>query len=112
MRRHSRYLISGLGATVALGFLVIGLELSATNAWSGVDSMTPRTKAQQVDRSLKGDRLPLVPESARKNAVNGPTEIQPRRAPPARQELLDGCEPIVSTIAQSPLSRVAGRCLS
>ena len=110
MRRHSQYLISGLGVAVAAGFFVIGLELSATNAWSVMDPAALAVK-HQVDRSLKGDRLPLLPESARKNAVNGPVEIQPPRTP-ARQELLDGCEPIVSAIAQSPLSRVAGRCVS
>jgi hypothetical protein len=110
MRRHSQYVISGLGALVALGFFVIGLEMSATTAWSGSDrgSLNP----QSINRTLKGDRLPLIPEKARKNAVNGPLEIQAPRAPAAKQELPDGCEPLVSTIAQSPLSLVPGRCLS
>jgi hypothetical protein len=53
-----------------------------------------------------------VPEKARKNAVNGPHELLAPRAPAARQELLDGCESIVSAIAQSPLSQVPGRCVS
>jgi hypothetical protein len=106
MRRNSQYVISGLGALVALGFFVIGLEVSATTA-----SPAPKQVQQLVDRALKGDRLPLVPEKARKNAVNGPHELAPR-APAARQELLDGCESIVSAIAQSPLSQVPGRCVS
>jgi hypothetical protein len=29
-----------------------------------------------------------------------------------RPELLDGCEPVISTIGQSPLARIAGRCVS
>jgi hypothetical protein len=107
MRRNSQYVISGLGALVALGFFVIGLEVSATTA-----SPAPKQVQQMVDRTLKGDRLPLVPEKARKNAVNGPHEMLAPRAPAAKQELLDGCESIVSAIAQSPLSRVPGRCLS
>jgi hypothetical protein len=106
MRRHSQYVISGLGALVALGFFVIGLEVSATTA-----SPAPKQVQQLVDRTLKGDRLPMVPEKARKNAVNGPHELLAPR-PAARQELLDGCESIVSAIAQSPLSQVPGRCVS
>jgi hypothetical protein len=106
MRRHSQYVISGLGALVALGFFVIGLEVSATTA-----SPAPKQVQQLVDRTLKGDRLPLVPEKARKNAVNGPHELLAPR-PAFRQELPDGCESIVSAIAQSPLSQVPGRCVS
>jgi hypothetical protein len=47
-----------------------------------------------------------------RNAINNPIEIKAPRAPTPRPELLDGCEPIMSTIGQPPLSRVAGRCLS
>jgi hypothetical protein len=112
MRRHSRYLISGLGGAVALGLFVIGLELSATTAWSGPDRASQRINPHQVNRTLKGDRLPLIAEKTRKNAVNGPLEIPVPRVPAAKQELPDGCEPIVSAIAQSPLSRIPGRCLS
>ena len=106
MRRNSQYVISGLGVVVALGFFVIGLEVSASTVGAGA------TRApHQVDRTLKGDRLPLIPERARKNAVNGPIEILAPRAP-VRQELPDGCESIVSQIAQSPLAQVPGRCIS
>ena len=109
MRRHSRYVISGLGALVALGCFLMGLEVSAKTAWSRPDSAPQLT----VNRALKADRLPLVPDAkARKNAVNGPIEIRVPRAPQPKQELLDGCELIVSAIARSPLSQVPGRCLS
>ena len=107
MRRNSQYVISGLGVVVALGFFVIGLEVSASTVGSGADRAAPH----RVDRTLKGDRLPLIPEKARKNAVNGPIEILAPRAP-VRQELPDGCESIVSQIAQSPLAQVPGRCIS
>ena len=106
MRRNSQYVISGLGVVVALSFFVIGLEVSASTVGSGADRAP-----NQVVRTLKGDRLPLIPEKARKNAVNGPIEILAPRAP-VRQELLDGCESIVSQIAQSPLSQIPGRCVS
>ena len=53
--------------------------------------------------------MPLIPATSR-NAVNGPFEM---KAPPApKPELLDGCEPVVSSIGQSPLAQIAGRCVS
>jgi hypothetical protein len=108
MRRNSQYVISGLGALAALGFFVVGLEMSAATASSGLHRAAAQT--QSVERASKGDRLPLISEKARsRNAVNGPVEA-PRI--PVRQELLDGCESIVSAIAQSPLSQVPGRCVS
>jgi hypothetical protein len=44
--------------------------------------------------------------------VNGPVEIKTRPVPAAKPKLLDGCEPVVSAIGQSPLAQVAGRCVS
>ena len=105
MRRHSQYFVGCAGAAFALAAFVMALEISA---------ITAAPSAEQVgisfNRTLKGDRLPLVPETSRK-AVNGPTEI---KAPPAasQSELLIGCEPMISAIGRSPLARVAGRCVS
>jgi hypothetical protein len=105
MLRHSRYFISALGGVAALACLFVGLEVSATTA--GMERAP-----HLVNRSLKGDRMPLIPESVRRNAVNGPKDVQPVRAPVRQEVLLDGCEAIVSPIAQSPLSQVPGRCVS
>jgi hypothetical protein len=105
MLRHSRYLVACCGAIFGLASFLIGLEVSATTA----ASVDPSPAG--FNRTLKGDRLPLVPGKSR-NAVNGPIEIKAPRAPAPRPELLDGCEPVVSTIGQPPLARVAGRCLS
>jgi hypothetical protein len=106
MRRHFQYFVGCAGAGLLLASFIIALETAA---------ITPAPSAEQigttVNRTLKGNRLPLIPGKSL-NAVNGPSEI---KAPPARapkSELLDGCEPIVSSIGQSPLSRIAGRCLS
>jgi hypothetical protein len=102
--RHSRFFVGCCGAVFAVASFLIGLEVSATTAAPSTD----RT-ATSVNRTLKGDRLPLTPGKSR-NAVNGPFEI---KAPPAsRPELLDGCEPVVSSIGQSPLAQIAGRCVS
>jgi hypothetical protein len=106
MLRHFRYLVACCGAAFGLASFVIGLEVSATTAASSVDQ-----SPAGINRMLKGDRLPLIPGKSR-NAVNGPLEIKAPQAPTPRPELLDGCEPVVSTIGQPPLARVAGRCLS
>jgi hypothetical protein len=50
--------------------------------------------------------------SVSRNAGSGPTEVQAPPAPAQLPELLVGCEPIVSSIGQPPLARVAGRCVS
>ena len=101
MRRHS-LIVGGCGAAFAIASFFIGLEVSATTAAPSFERSQP-----VVNRTLKGDRLPMTPAKSR-NAVNGPFEI---KAPPA-PKLLDGCEPMVSAIGQSPLAQIAGRCVS
>jgi len=104
MRRHSRYLIGCCGVVFAAASFLISLEVSATTAAPSLQQSTP-----VVNRALKSDRHQLAPVRNR-NAVNSPLQIKIPAAP--TQELLDGCEPVVSTIGQSPLARIAGRCVS
>jgi hypothetical protein len=70
-----------------------------------------------VNRTLKGDRLQLQPSirmptipaaKSRRNAGNEQHEFET----PSPTELLEGCEPLVSPIGQSPLALVPGRCVS
>jgi hypothetical protein len=102
MRRHSGYLVGCCGAVFAIASFLIGLEVSATPSATGLEQSAP-----MVNRTLKADRLPLQPAKSR-NAINAPGDIKP--AP--KMELLDGCEPMISTIGQSPLARIPGRCVS
>jgi hypothetical protein len=106
MLRHSRLLFGCCGAALAVASFLVGLEVSATT--TAASSIT--TTVPMMNRALKGDRLPLVHGGTR-NAVNGPVEIKAPPAP-AKPRLLEGCEPVVSSIGQSPLAQVAGRCLS
>jgi hypothetical protein len=106
MRRHSRLFIGGCGAAFAIASFVIGLEVSATTAAPGAERA-----GQAINRTLKSDRLPQT-QKVRRNAVNGPFELLAPPAPEARQELPEGCEPLVSPIMQSPLSQIPGRCVS
>ena len=55
----------------------------------------------------KGDRLPLI-----SSTTSEQIEIVVPRAIVAAPELLEGCEPVISSIVNSPLTRVAGSCLS
>jgi hypothetical protein len=99
--RHSRFLVGCCGAVFAVASFLIGLEVSATTA--------APSSATMVNRALKGDRMQLMSVKSR-NAVNGPLE---QKAPAVvRPQLLDGCEPVVSAIGQSPLALIPGRCVS
>jgi hypothetical protein len=106
MLRNSRYVVGGAGAAFAVACFLIGLEVSATTAAPSLHQNTTT-----VNRVLKADRMQVVPVNSR-NAVNGPTEIKAPAKPAARPRLLDGCEPMVSAIGQSPLAQIPGRCVS
>jgi hypothetical protein len=104
MLRHPRFIAACTGAAVGLASFLIALEMSASQAAPGINA------GPSMNRTLKGDRLPLISAKSR-NAVNGPAE--PKPPPPASQpRLLEGCEGLVSAIGQPPLSRVPGRCVS
>lgn len=107
MRRYSQYLLGSCAAVFAISSFLVGLEVSATTAAPSLGQNTP-----MVNRVLKGNRMPLVaPKSL--NAVNGPTATKaPPAAPAPKPRLLDGCEPVISAIGQSPLAQIAGRCIS
>jgi hypothetical protein len=64
-----------------------------------------------VNRSGKGDRLPVVPALHRLPAKQ-PVKIGTLRTLPRDQELAAGCEPLASSLSRSSLANVAGRCLS
>jgi hypothetical protein len=105
MLRNSRFFVGGAGAAFAVACFLIGLEVSATTAAPSLGQ-----SVTTVNRTLKSDRMQVTPVNSR-NAVNGPIEIK-APAPAPKPRLLDGCEPMVSAIGQSPLAQVAGRCVS
>jgi hypothetical protein len=118
MQRSSKYLLAGCGATCALviAYFVVGVNVPTTTAAPTVDP-----GLQTVNRTLKGDRQPIAPafrlpaipaSKSRRNAGNDHIESDTPGAVPRQEVLLDGCEPLVSPIGQSPLAQVAGRCVS
>ena len=100
------YLVSGCSVLLAIVSIVIGIEVSAATASSGA---APSTEI--INRTQKGDRLPVVP-ALHRNPVNQPPRVNLRLMPAPDRGLADGCEPLASPLAHSPLAQIAGRCLS
>jgi hypothetical protein len=90
MHGSSAYGLVGLGLVTTIGSFVVTLELSKPAA--------PAAGLPAVERSLKGDRLPLVPpaQSAR---------------PPHDPQLPDGCIGQFDPHKNVFSSEVAGRCV-
>jgi hypothetical protein len=94
-------------------FLACGVTLVAAVVALMLQDLTatarPQAERTLVNRTLKGDRLQVLPPGTR----NRPAELDGRRTPAAASPRLpDGCESVVSTIGSSSLSRIAGRCVS
>lgn len=96
----------GIGVALVIFSAIIGLELSVATAHSG-----GAISRETVNRTQKGDRLPLV-TAFHRDAVNQLLEIKVQHAPNPELKLADGCEALVSALAHSPWSNVAGRCVS
>lgn len=106
MFSSSRSFAGGLIASLSALAFVSGLVMFDSAARSSVDP-----PAQTVNRALKGDRLPLKPAS-HSEVENQPVEWRAPRLPAPVSRLPDGCEAVVSSIANSDLAHVAGRCVS
>ena len=104
--RALRYFISGCSLLLAIVSIVIGIEVSVATASLGA---APSTEI--INRTQKGDRLPVVP-ALHQNPVNRPPEVNLPRILAPDQDLADGCESLASPLAHSPLAQIAGRCLS
>jgi hypothetical protein len=95
MRKH-RASLFGIGLALPMLALVAGLQVPTVAA-------SPQSPATDVNRTLKGDRLPTA-------ATNGnPANLQAPRATP---KLPDGCEAAVSAMTRSSLAQTPGRCIS
>jgi hypothetical protein len=100
MRRQSAYLF-GIGLALPMLALVAGLQVPTVAA-------SPQNPTTDVNRSLKGDRLPsILPATDGK-----PADLQGWQAPRPNPKLLDGCEAAVSAMSRSSLAQTPGRCIS
>jgi hypothetical protein len=103
---RSRTFAGGLMASLPALAIVSGLFMVDSAARSMVDP-----PAQTVNRALKGDRLPLRTASLSR-VENQPVEWRAPRPPFPDSKLPDGCEAVVSSIANPELAHIAGRCVS
>jgi hypothetical protein len=97
MSRHSPYLF-GVGLALPLLALVAGLQVPSVAA-------APHSPTTEVNRTLKGDRLPAMLPGTNANPFG-------RTSPAVSPKLPDGCEATVSAMTRSPLAQTPGRCIS
>jgi hypothetical protein len=104
-------------ATLTGGFVatlgVIGLAITAPTSFSSASSaaVAPASDtAQSVNRSLKGDRLPRP--TAGQLRPSQPKSGPVRTLQEDKRPRMEGCDPLVSPLARSSLSQVAGRCIA
>jgi hypothetical protein len=95
---------AGLAAALALVLLVVGFKVLVTPAWPA-DDLIPQNLTPTINRALKGDRLAS-------NRTNDLARSPVRKLSGTAQKLPEGCEPVVSPVAASPLSRIARTCQS
>jgi hypothetical protein len=92
MRTHILMSICGVLILAAV-YTAIGLEgIAIARPDAGIST-------EIVNRTQKGDRLPLVQRTA-------------PRVPAYDSRLPDGCDSLVSSLTHSDLARIAGRCVS
>jgi hypothetical protein len=105
MRPHRAYLVGGF---LGLAILSVGagLQVLPVAASSGAASASTHAASSyagpNLDRALKGDRLP--------DAAAPVGEARPLKAKQPR--LPEGCEASVSSISHSPLAQTPADCLS
>jgi hypothetical protein len=105
-RRGLQYLVGGCIVLLATVSIVIGIEVSVATASSATEP-----SVEVINRARKGNRLPLVP-ALHENPGSRLLEVNFPRIPAADRGLADGCEPLASPLAHSPLAQITGRCLS
>jgi hypothetical protein len=102
---NPRHLADGLIVSLAALAFVSGLVMFDLSVRAAADA-----PEQTVTRALKSDRLPLAP-SIHSDVASQPVERAPRTSIPDLK-LPDGCEAVVSSIANPELAHIAGRCVS
>ena len=101
--RRGGYVLAGSMAAILIITtlsIMIGLEVSAATLRS---TASEQLSGQFVNRTRKGDRQ-LAAQEVR--------QIKFVRTPAPDLKLADGCESLVSPLANAPLAKVAGRCVS
>jgi hypothetical protein len=103
MARISTYVLSAFALLAAMFWAP--LDSYRVGAWPKLEPVS------EVNRTLKGDRLSVLPRSiVRTTPATAPVEPAPRERKP-RLQLLSGCEPSFSPITMPTMAHIAGRCI-
>jgi hypothetical protein len=98
---------------VLIAGLAVGLSMAAVGATVATTGQPGSDLSIIVNRARKGDLLLPIPASnVRGEREDKPLLINLPRAPALDSKLPLGCESVVSSIVQSQLAHVVGRCLS
>ena len=96
--------------TLIGGLAVAALLIGALPAAQGIGASTKEFPNVQVNRSAKGDRLAGSETIAVKKAP-----VQAPRVPTNEQtdkrRIMDGCEPVFSSVTVPQMAHIAGRCI-
>jgi len=108
--------IGGASAVLSLALFLVSLNAflsAAPIAGAGLGSTTP---AVSVNRSLKGDRLPLfnsgVSNSTGPKLGVWPNELRAPDRSQSREQMPVGCDPAFSPVSSPSLAKVYGRCMA
>ena len=97
------------GFVATLGLLALAAPVLPPAISSPAAVVSASDGMQSVDRSLKGDRLagPRVEQQRLQ-----PKSMPVRTLQEDTRKSLEGCDPLVSPLVGSSLSKVAGRCIA
>jgi hypothetical protein len=95
MRRRQGYMLGSLGAAFAMLTFVAGLEAHVAMTPSGVERGA-------INRTIKGDRLPVIPGASGAN----PAALVPE------PKLPDGCFANAGSAKNAFSAEVPGRCVA
>jgi hypothetical protein len=104
--QNRHFIAAGFGSALAM-LAFAGLNVSTTPAAAISTFSSIDQASQKSNRALKGDRSPLL-----RTLTTGHGMTSVARDIVIVPELPDGCEAIVSSIGNSPLTQIAGSCVS
>jgi hypothetical protein len=104
MGTHLYLRMASAASLLALAFVFVGLD-----PFLGDPSAAGTTPTVSVDRSLKGDRLPVSSSSILTAPERQGEAASPANSGPAARTPV-GCDAAFSQISASPADNVYGRC--
>jgi len=101
-----------LRIAAAVGLLTLAFVLASLDPFLGAAALSgsgvgDRTPPVAVDRTLKGDRLPLFDSTASR-----PDELRARDRSTTRAKVPVGCDPSFSPVSSPSMAHFFGRCMT